>query len=535
MSKMTETSARADTEQENHEVTSMKHIRRGWIGCLLAAVLLALPIMPARAEGTTVIAVSDASLEVGDTLTVTVRPSEDGTITLAYNTGVLRLQDCDISGYTTDGGRITYTGGTARITFEAVSSGSSALRVSSDTLTGSSTSIQVADPASQQETQQDPGTSSTQPEGQFQIDGVDYVASERFTDREIPAGFSRVEVDVQGSSYTEVSNGQITLIYLKPASNIAGSGTFYIYNVTDQTVAPLVLVGSLQDYVIQMTPEEVPARLAAATVTIGEQQVSAYQVSGGEESFCYLYGMDETGSVQWYEYDSADGSVQRANMTLLTQEETEDTTEQTPVRNNDSREQISMLRIGIAALIFVVAVLAIVIINMVLSRRRAREEFDFADDDDMESEEAEDTEDIRGLEYAEDEEDAAEFYEKDTPEIRAMFAEDEAGESDAEDAEEPGWTSDEENGDTVDVALTETETLGEISEEEFAKGIQRDLDQLNLEETDEVFEEGAPKENVNRVAGKKEKKGGISGKKDPVEEEEEVDFSDLEILDLNDL
>lgn len=72
--------------------------------------------------GTTTIAVSSSSMEVGDRLTVTVKPSADGTIRLRYNGSVLRLTNCDASGYTTAGSEVTYTGGEATLTFEAVGS-----------------------------------------------------------------------------------------------------------------------------------------------------------------------------------------------------------------------------------------------------------------------------------------------------------------------------------------------------------------------------------------------------------------------------
>ena len=166
----------------------MRYIRKRCMAYVAAIVLCLSAVLPAQAAqvgGTTTIAVSSSSMEVGDRLTVTVKPSADGTIRLRYNGSVLRLTNCDASGYTTAGSEVTYTGGEATLTFEAVGSGSSGLIVSSDTLTGSSTTVQVADPAATTTTEPQEGSqsqagettaqtggTSAQAEGQFTIDGV---------------------------------------------------------------------------------------------------------------------------------------------------------------------------------------------------------------------------------------------------------------------------------------------------------------------------------------------------------------------------
>lgn len=505
----------------------MKHIRKALIGCMALILICAfVPGLPARAEGTTVIAVSQSSMNVGDKLTVTVRPSESATINLQYNSNVLKLVGCSAQGYTSQGNVITYTGQTAEMTFEAVGSGSSYLKATSEgqKVSGASTTVQVAGSTSQgqtpSESAQNAGTnaqntqSPSQTQGQFEMDGTSYVVSERYTAREIPAGFSKVELTIQGSSYTELSNGKLTLIYLKPASNISGSGAFYIYNEQEQSVMPMVLIGSMEDYVILLEPGEVPGKLAQADFSVGDQQISGYRIAEDADDFYYLYGMDETGTEQWFEYDARDGSMQRANTALLEQDDTQAVKQvQMPDGAKDGKKDISMLRLVIAILIFVLVVLAIVVINLILSRRRKQEEFDFADEEEDEDfPEIEEEEDFAKSVSVIDETDAGEeeFYENDTPQMRAMFSE-------TEDVQSADLEEDRQEDVSLEKVLETEDEDKDEDEDEVAARLERELDQLNLSE-----EQENPKKET-----KEKKKKDLS--------DEEIDFHDLEILDLNDL
>lgn len=495
----------------------MKHIRKTLTACLiLVLVCVFMPAVPMYAEGTTVIAVSKSSMNVGDKLTVTVRPSQSATISLKYNSGVLRFTGCSAEGYTSQGNVVTYTGTTAEISFEAVSAGSSGLIVTSQEVSGSSTTVQVTDAAVEQPDQSASGSSqtgqNTQTTAQFEIDGTSYVVSERYSSKEIPEGFSKTEVAIKDSSYKELSNGKMILVYLKPASNTSGSGMFYIYNQQDQTVSPMVLVGTMEDYVILLTPAEIPSKLSQADVTVGERQISAYQVSENPGDFYYLYGMDESGNEEWFEYDAADGSIQRANTSLLEQEESPDVENiQTGETASASQKDIFRLRIVIAALIFVLVVFVIVIINLILSRRRSREEFDFTDTEDEEFseelpeeipgeelfvQEAEKFSEVAGEKESENEteirsdvDDSDEFYQNDTPEMRAMFSDD---------------------------VIEGEEKDDKTQQEESVAQLERELNQMK--NAQEETEKQKTEDNLNRNFS------------DATE-----DFQELEILDLNDL
>ena len=117
--------------------------KRKLLALLLALLLIAAPVT-VYADGTTSIATSGNSAKVGDKVTVTVSGSDSSKLSLRYNNNVLKFQSCSASGYSTEGNVITFSGKSAQITFEATDGGSGDLVVSSDTLSGSSTSVQVA-------------------------------------------------------------------------------------------------------------------------------------------------------------------------------------------------------------------------------------------------------------------------------------------------------------------------------------------------------------------------------------------------------
>ena len=357
------------------------------IGMFVGALLMLCTIsFPCFAEGTTTIHMSSANVAVGDTLSVTVTASESGTISLRYNDQVLKFSGSSAS-YTTDGNTITFEGTTATLEFTGLSQGSSGLIVSSPTITGSSASVQVngtaaetTEPSSQETTNQ-----TQTAEGQFEIDGVAYVVSERYAENMIPAGFSRTGVKIDGYTYKELSNGTITLLYLKRADNIAGDGAFYQYDEASHTVTPFAMLGTADKYVVLATPQSLLRdSFTETTLTVGEQTVTAYK-DGDDGDFYFVYGTNQDGVEGWFQYDKTDASIQRVNEQLLTQDTAgaaEDDNAVTTTGKDEYLGKWQKQRYLVAILLFVIVVLAVVIINLLLSRKQRMEDDDWADTDD---------------------------------------------------------------------------------------------------------------------------------------------------------
>ena len=101
----------------------------------------------------------------------------------------------------------------------------------------------------------------------------------------IPTGFSRTGVKIDGYTYKELSNGTITLLYLKRADNIAGDGSFYQYDEASHTVTPFAMLGTADKYVVLATPQSLLRdSFTETTLTVGEQTVTAYK--DGESGWC---------------------------------------------------------------------------------------------------------------------------------------------------------------------------------------------------------------------------------------------------------
>ncbi len=410
------------------------------------------------AAGSTIIDLSTKSPKVGEKITMTVTGSESSTITVKYNSSVLNFTDCNVSGFTTEGNSVTFTGTNGAVTFTAAAAGGSDLIVSSSTLTGSSTHVNVSDGAEAQpaqeapaeeapaqeapaeETPAEPEVAPTEEESDaaedevsvisapaagsdvvgtgvigedydFLIGDVHYVVSERFSDSEIPAGFEKVKLTIHDKTYNEVTNGTLTLIYLKPADNTQGSGVFYIYDEGTDTVSNFILLGSRDHYIIRMTPPMAfSGLLVEATCTMEDVTFTGFQVSGAANEFYYVYGVDREGTEGWYTFDSSNNTFMRTNtdafavfeqLSQAAEEDTEDEAEEEDEKEKKSikaqiTEKLEALSDGdnlrkiIAVLVLILALIIVVFINLTVSRRRREEEEDIFGEDDEEDDDERD-------------------------------------------------------------------------------------------------------------------------------------------------
>lgn len=435
-----------------------------------AFFVLCLPLT-VLAEGTTTIHVSSATPSVGDTLSVTVTATSSASMSLAYNADVLSFSSANTD-YTTDGNTISFSGTNATVSFSCISSGKSNLIVTSQDLTGSSASVQVSGASASEDSQTSQESSTTDTtsdiEGQFVIDGVGYVVSERYSESEIPSGFSRTAVTIDGYSYRELSNGTITLLYLKPASDTSGSGTFYVYDEASGFVSPFSMVGTSESYVILATPESLLSdRFVETTLVVEDASYTAYTL-GENGDFFFLYGTNESGVTGWFSYDSTDGSIQRLNEQLLaTTDVTSDNTTVVSSSDDEYLKKWQKQRYFVAGLLFVVVVLAVIIINLLLGRRRDSYEDPFDEDEDA---------------FDEGTDGALEVKREDTT-YHVDVAEEKS------------------SIEHTDVALS-SEEEDEISAEEISKSLQEHVSALDLngDETAEVPEISIPEDPVPEVS-----------------------------------
>ena len=380
----------------------------------IAVMVFAFNIV-AMAQGTTTINVSKSSAAVGDSITVSITATESGTITVKYTASMLSLSSCSVSGYTSEGNAVSFSGKSGDIVFSAAAEGTASIIVSSSANSGSSTTLTIGgsssssstSTASESTTEETTTTEETVEEntetteetteettatttstsgvgtlnsdGGFDIDGVAYVVSERFSDSDMPAGFSKTTVTIGSSTYSEPTNGSLTLLYLKPADNTSGSGVFYLYNAEAGTVSPFLMLGTADSYVIVSDNGSAPtSAFTATTLDVNGGTATAYTIDGAE--FFYVYGSNQDGATGWFVYDSTYKTVSRVDESALSSGSTTDTTEEvdeteTTTDNNLYVEKLNLYRKIIMGLIVLCVILLFIIINKAI-RGRGDDDFD---------------------------------------------------------------------------------------------------------------------------------------------------------------
>ena len=381
----------------------------------IAVMVFAFNIV-AMAQGTTTINVSKSSASVGDSITVSITATESGTITVKYTASMLSLSSCSVSGYTSEGNAVSFSGKSGDIVFSAAAEGTASIIVSSSANSGSSTTLTIGgsssssstSSASESTTEETTTTEETVEEntetaeetteettatttstsgvgtlnsdGGFDIDGVAYVVSERFSDSDMPAGFSKTTVTIGSSTYSEPTNGSLTLLYLKPADNTSGSGVFYLYNAEAGTVSPFLMLGTADSYVIVSDNGSAPtSAFTATTLDVNGGTATAYTIDGAE--FFYVYGTNQDGASGWFVYDSTYKTVSRVDESALSTSSTTDSTEEveeteTSTDNNLYVEKLNLYRKIIMGLIVLCVVLLFIIINKAIRGHGDDDDFD---------------------------------------------------------------------------------------------------------------------------------------------------------------
>ncbi len=389
---------------------------------LFIAAFLCFPCI-ALAAGSTSIALSGTSVTVGNKVTVTIAGSDSSKLSLRYNNKVLKFTGCSAAGYSTEANVVSFSGKSAQVTFEAIDAGSGDLVVSSDVLSGSSASVQVAaaqssqpepedsssdeassdDASAEDDNKKTDSSKSSSTDGDFVIDGIAYVLSERYSDNEIPDGFTKTQLKIHGGTYRELTNDKLTLVYLKPADHIEGSGVFYIYDKDSDSVSDFVILGDSNYYVIPSdTKKDIPETLIETSININDSDCTAFQYGEDESDFYYVFGTDSDGDKGWFSYDSKDKTVQRANTVFFEQAvpSGDETQEANSTKKKGSKsgfsldsidfdellEGVSSSRTILAIIIFVAVVLLIILLDVLLFRRKNDyDEDDFDYDDEEES------------------------------------------------------------------------------------------------------------------------------------------------------
>lgn len=333
-------------------------IRRTLLACI-ACMILTMSAMTVGAAGTSSVSISTETPAVGDTFTVTATATESGNMTVKFNENVLSVVNCNVSGYRTSAGEVDFSGKQGTITFKANAAGQSAIALSSSNASSSSMVVNVGSAAS--------NPSSAGASEDFDINGKKYTVSEKFTAEEIPGGYNQVQLQINGKTLKGVSNGAMTLVYLKPVDNVAGQGTFYIYDAATNSVKEYFFLGRPDYYVIPGKPSELLSdQLKSGTLEVDGRQVEIYSLDG-VDGFVYVYGTSSTNVTGWFQYDTTEKTVQRVNEALFNNNSSSNASE-----NEESlldKVKAINIRYIIAGVIFLAIIIIAVIINIVLKKK----------------------------------------------------------------------------------------------------------------------------------------------------------------------
>ena len=259
------------------------------------------------------------------------------------------------------------------------------------------------------------------------INNTTYHIADNFTEEQIPADFTEATVNFRGTECRGLTfdKGTISLIYLETDNVDATTGRFFIYDETRDVVYDFMkFTAGESSYVIPLLApldSVLPESYVQVSLQMPENTVmTAYQlpVEDGEEAsdFYIFYGVNQDGTEGWYQYDAAEGTYQRVNGNIT---ETADSSSDDLAALQSQYDELSkkykdaksFSRNMIAVIIFVLAIAAVVILNIVLFGRKKKGKDELLEDDDSENEESE---------YESDEED--EFVEK-SPEAPMKNAE----------------------------------------------------------------------------------------------------------------
>lgn len=365
------------------------------ISAIVLAVCLCIPFLSTNvfaADGR--ISFTDPQTAVGDTVDVKcVLRSTSGamgnvTVGLAYDKDSLKFESGD--GVTDNGnGSLTYEGqgGNSEISFtvkfQALKEGTAKISVSNSTISSSSgqaytlesgnstVTIAEGDPSKITDTSD---SSSSANDVEVKVDGKTYTLTDDFEDKDIPSGYSRTKVSLDGKDHQMVVNGKDS-IYLGYLKNSDGKGAFFLYDKENATFSAYEEVSISDTTSIILLNDEskvkLPSRYKKAKLTLNGEEFPVWQDTKNEDYYI-MYAMNSDGENGYYQYDSTENTYQR--FTGNTAEAASDTKKTSGNTIVDKLQNIVEKHFPLAVLVVgMTAIIAFVLIIVLAIKLRHRD------------------------------------------------------------------------------------------------------------------------------------------------------------------
>lgn len=181
-------------------------------------------------------------------------------------------------------------------------------------------------------------------------------------------GFEQTTI-TYGDEEVEVFHNTAIDIYVLYMIDEEGNKGFYLYDIEEETIIskydPITINGN--SYVVIDVPSDMQEKsgFTFTTIVIDEVEYAGFVYEDSYfENYSLIYLMDDMGNMNWYQYESSEGTLQLFNNTA-------------PITQEDYElllERENMLTIGLYVCGAVAGILAISSIALLLSRGKIRKE-----------------------------------------------------------------------------------------------------------------------------------------------------------------
>lgn len=308
------------------------------LATLMLAVCLMVPcfsMLTYAADGQ--IQFTDPETAVGETLEVKgVVKKTSGTwgkieISMTYDTSMLKFKSGD--GVTeSQAGTLVYSGDATNNTgnriefimkFDVLKAGTTRLSIKGSSVKSTSGAILdyeegysiITIAAGNGTTSTTPSTStpSTSTEGTVEVNGVSYVISNEFPERDIPEGYEKATLDYDLATYNVVL-GETSGLYLAYLVNEENVGDFFMYVEENATFAPFeeITISDTTKIALLSDVSEIvlPKEYAQTTVILNGTEFPAWHNTGNTD-YCIFYAINSNGEKALYQLDRSEGTYQR--------------------------------------------------------------------------------------------------------------------------------------------------------------------------------------------------------------------------------
>ncbi|QEK17188.1 cohesin domain-containing protein [[Clostridium] hylemonae] len=353
------------------------------ISIILLSLCLCVPCFSMVAEAADGrISFTDPETAVGEMVEVKcVVKSTSGSlgnieVKLTYDSSALRFDSGD--GVTADGdGALTCTGSggseeaTFNIKFQALKEGDTSVSVSSATIASSgggtltldqgSSAVKIAEGDPSKIT--DGGNTSSADDIDVEVNGTAYKLSDNFAEADIPAGYTKTEIQFEGQARQMVAQeaSGITLGYLLDGE---GKGDFFLYNADNATFSPFEQINISDTTSIALLSEKaggkLPKTFQEVTLTLNGKDFPAWQ-NTEKDGFYVVYAVNSSGDKGYYQYDDGEGTYQRYEAADTTEEKTDNSLMGKIGNFIDKHIQMMVLIVGLGALIVLILIIVLAV------------------------------------------------------------------------------------------------------------------------------------------------------------------------------